>query len=50
LAENAWADFEPAVPTTVEGAAVGGIGAVFGVVLVGFLGVFSRRRRRRAVA
>lgn len=51
LAENAWADFEPAVPTTVEGAVAAGIGAVFGVVLVGFLGLFvGGRRRRRAEA
>lgn len=48
LAENAWADFEPAVPTTIEGAVVGGAGAVFGVVLAGLLGVFGGRRRRRS--
>lgn len=51
LAENTWAEFEPGVPTTMEGAGAAGIGAVFGVVLVNLLGLMGgRRRRKRAEA
>ncbi|WP_018700341.1 DUF2937 family protein [Amorphus coralli] len=50
LAENAWEDFQPAVPTTAEGAVAAGVGAGFGVLLVGFLSLLFRRRRRRAPA
>lgn len=50
LAENTWADFEPGVPTTLEGGVAAGIGAVGGMVLVNLIGLAGGRRRRRAEA
>jgi len=48
LARRTLNDFEPAVPTTVEGAAFGGAGVVFGRLLASLLGLSPRRRRRTA--
>lgn len=48
LARRTLTDFEPAVPTTVEGAAFGGAGLVFGRLIASLIGLSPRRRRRVA--
>ena len=46
LANRAWGDFEPAVPTSPEGFATAGAGALFGYGFLRILGAPFRRRRR----
>jgi hypothetical protein len=46
LADRTLSDFEPAVPTTAEGAVIGGAGFVFGYGLIRALTVPFRRRRK----
>ncbi|MEW5424944.1 DUF2937 family protein [Amorphus sp. 3PC139-8] len=50
LADAAWADYEPGVPTTMEGAVAGGIGAGAGATLVNLFGFAGGRRKRGAEA
>lgn len=47
IARRAWSDYEPAVPTTTEGFATAGAGAIFGYAVARLLGLPIRRRRRR---
>jgi len=46
IARRAWGDFEPAVPTTSEGFATAGAGALAGYGLLRLLGAPFRRRRK----
>lgn len=47
IARRAWGDFEPAVPTTPEGFATAGAGALGGYGLLRLLGAPFRRRRKQ---
>lgn len=46
IATAAWRDFEPAVPTTAEGVAIGGAGFLSGYFLLRLLAAPFRRRQR----
>lgn len=48
IARRAWGDFEPAVPTTAEGFATAGAGALAGYGFLRILGAPFRRRRQPA--
>ncbi len=51
IASRAWSDYEPAVPTTPEGFATAGAGALGGYGLLRLLcAPFGRRRRQSATA
>lgn len=50
IASRAWGAFEPAVPTTAEGFATAGAGAVAGYAFLRGLGAPFRRRRREPAA
>lgn len=50
IARRAWGDYEPAVPTTGEGFATAGAGALAGYGLMRLLGAPFRRRRRETAA
>lgn len=47
IARATWADFEPAVPVTVEGGSLAVLGGGLGVFLVRLLGLAGRRRQRK---
>jgi len=46
IAQRAWGDFEPAVPTTPEGFVTAGAGALLGYGFLRLVGAPFRRRRR----
>ncbi len=50
IARRAWGDFEPAVPTTAEGFATAGAGALAGYGALRILAAPFRRRRRGPAA
>jgi hypothetical protein len=50
IASRAWGDFEPAVPTTPEGFATAGAGALAGYGFLRIVGAPFRRRRRETAA
>lgn len=47
IAQRAWGDYEPAVPTTPEGFAIAGAGALLGYGVLRLVGAPFRRRRKQ---
>lgn len=47
LSKATWEDFEPAVPVTIEGGVLAGLGFAAGLFLLRMVGITGRVRRRR---